>query len=417
MSITIESESAIALLAVVEGLLDKLLGKLAASSVWAVSNADALELVTAGAAVAAKVAAVKLRAIREVDARGLALADGAPSTAAWVRGHCRERMGLATRQVRLAHALSEEWAATGEALAAGSISVDQAHVVAQALSEVPQAVDEATVSAAESDLLDCARTMDPTDLAKVGRALAFCLDPDGADAMAREEARLVDRRELFLSKTDTGYWLLRGRLGPEQGAEFSVLLDALSKPRPSNAEGPDLRTAALRRADGLADIVALAHSADGVPSAGGHQPMVIVQVPWATLHGVPGAGPATFGDGSPLSPEAARRLACDAKILPMVLGSKSQPTDLGRASYAPTLGLRLAVLVRDQYRCQTPYCGNVPRHIHHIQHWADGGLTDLDNLVALCGHCHRLIHSSRNIWAISAVPGGSPRFARTGPAP
>jgi Domain of unknown function (DUF222)/HNH endonuclease len=267
----------------------------------------------------------------------------------------------------------------GEALAAGSVSADHAQVVAQALGKVPESVDEETMHAAEADLLACARTMDPSDLARVGRALVYCLDPDGT--------------------------------------ELSVLLEALSKPRPSSAGGPDPRTAAQRRADGLADLVALAHGAEGVPSAGGHQPMVVVQVPWATLQAVPGAGPALFADGSPLSGEAARRMACDAKVLPMVLGSKSQPTDLGRAAYAPTLGLRLAVLVRDAYRCQTPFCGSIPRHVHHVQHWADGGRTDLDNLVALCGHCHRLIHSSRNIWTITTTPGGSPVFTRTGPAP
>ena len=75
------------------------------------------------------------------------------------------------------------------------------------------------------------------------------------------------------------------------------------------------------------------------------------------------------------------------------------------------------MLVRDHYRCQTPHCGNHPRHIHHIRHWADGGPTDLDNLVALCGHCHRYIHSNGNTWTITPVPGGTPLFTRTGPAP
>ncbi len=64
-----------------------------------------------------------------------------------------------------------------------------------------------------------------------------------------------------------------------------------------------------------------------------------------------------------------------------------------------------------------PVLRDHPRHIHHSWHWADGGPTDLDNLVALCGHCHRYIHSTNNTWTITPVAGGSPAFTRTGPAP
>ena len=101
----------------------------------------------------------------------------------------------------------------------------------------------------------------------------------------------------------------------------------------------------------------------------------------------------------------------------MVLGSESQPLDAGRTTYTPTATQRRAVMVRDQHKCRTPHCGNTPRHVHHIWHWIDGGPTDIDNLVALCGHCHRLIHSTNNPWTITPVPGGPPAFTRTGPAP
>ena len=273
------------------------------------------------------------------------------------------------------------------------------------------------MAAAEANLLQLATVLDPSDLAKAARAIVFCLDPDGAAEMAREEAKMAERRELFLTRDETGFWHIRGKLDPERGAEMHVAIQALAKPKPSTADGPDLRTAGQRNADALADLVDLALASDKLPSTGGHQPLVIVQVPLATLQGKPGAGPATFTDGTPLSPEAARRIACDAKILPIVLGSASQPLDAGRTTRNPTLALRLAVLTRDHYRCQTPFCGNQPRHIHHIWHWADGGPTDLDNLVALCGHCHRFIHSTNNIWTIPPVAGGSPVFTRTGPAP
>jgi 5-methylcytosine-specific restriction endonuclease McrA len=74
-------------------------------------------------------------------------------------------------------------------------------------------------------------------------------------------------------------------------------------------------------------------------------------------------------------------------------------------------------MVRDQHRCQTPGCGGIPREAHHIVFWIHGGITALDNLVALCGHCHRLIHSANSVWTITPVKGGRPVFTRTGPAP
>ena len=158
---------------------------------------------------------------------------------------------------------------------------------------------------------------------------------------------MVGRRELFLTRDETGFWRISGRLDPERGAELHVAIQALAKPKPSTTTGPDLRSAGQRNADALADLVSVALASDRLPSTGGHQPLVIVQIPLATLQGKPGAGPAMFTDGTPLSPEAARRIGCDAKILPIVLGSGSQPLDAGRTTRNPTLAQRLAVLTRD----------------------------------------------------------------------
>ena len=88
MSITTgPGEDALTLLAQVEGLLDKL----HTAPLWQLGNTQTLELVKAATVVAAKVASVRLAAVREVDARGTATADGASSTAAWLQGHCLER--------------------------------------------------------------------------------------------------------------------------------------------------------------------------------------------------------------------------------------------------------------------------------------------------------------------------------------
>jgi hypothetical protein len=96
-----------------------------------------------------------------------------------------------------------------------------------------------------------------------------------------------------------------------------------------------------------------------------------------------------------LSAAQARRLACDAKIIPAVLGSESEVLDHGRAKRVVDPKLRRALHVRDR-GCAFPGCRRPPKwtDAHHVRHWADGGPTDLDNLVLLCRQHHMLIHHS-----------------------
>ena len=109
MSITCEPEDAVALLAQVTDLL----GRLNQVPPWKLANDQTLELLRGYQTASSMLAAGKLRAIAEVDARGTAIAEGAASTARWIRGHCRERMGSAKRQVSLARALRQDYPETG----------------------------------------------------------------------------------------------------------------------------------------------------------------------------------------------------------------------------------------------------------------------------------------------------------------
>jgi hypothetical protein len=406
-------DGAVALLAEVDVCLDKL----ATAPLWPLTDRQALALVRDVQVAKAKLAAVELAAVREIDVRGSALATGASSTAAWLRGTCKLRFGVAKKTVALARAVVERYPATGAGLAAGAVSVEAAHVVVDALDDLPDTVDDPTMAAAEADLLDQATRFDPKDLAIIGRGLRYVLDPDGATDLAAEEARQHAGRDLQLNRDDRGAWHLRGRLDPDAGNELAAAIDVLSRPRPSNELGPDPRTAGQRRADVLADLVVLGVASDQLPSQGGLRPTVVIQVAYQSL--LDGLGPAaTLADGTPISPAAARKAACDGGILPMVMGTDSQPLDVGRTLRLPPTYLRLAVLVRDRHRCATPGCAGTPREIHHIAHWIrDHGPTELDNLVALCGHCHRQQHIRDPAWTITAVRGGRPLFTPNGPAP
>jgi HNH endonuclease len=109
-----------------------------------------------------------------------------------------------------------------------------------------------------------------------------------------------------------------------------------------------------------------------------------------------------------LDAASARRIACDCKVIPAVLGSESEPLDIGRISYTVPTAIRRALILRDG-GCAFPGCDRPHQwcHAHHIQHWADGGPTELGNLVLLCGRHHRLIHHSA--WHCG-IANGRPEF-------
>ncbi len=122
-----------------------------------------------------------------------------------------------------------------------------------------------------------------------------------------------------------------------------------------------------------------------------------------------GTGRATLGDLGTISAAEARIHACDCMLIPAVLGSKSEPLDLGRQRRLISTPLRRALYLRDR-GCAFPGCHRPPRHCHghHVRHWADGGATELGNLVLMCAHHHRLLH--RSGWQVRIATDGLPEF-------
>jgi hypothetical protein len=111
----------------------------------------------------------------------------------------------------------------------------------------------------------------------------------------------------------------------------------------------------------------------------------------------------TLDTGDSLSAAAIRKLACDADLIPGVLGAHGEVLDVGRAQRLVTTVIWMALVLRDQH-CQFPGCRRPPIacDAHHIVHWADGGGTSLDNLVLLCRAHHTIIHNSS--WQVRLNP-------------
>jgi hypothetical protein len=89
-------------------------------------------------------------------------------------------------------------------------------------------------------------------------------------------------------------------------------------------------------------------------------------------------------------------LACEAEIIPVVLGGDGRVLDVGRARRLATADQRRAL--RAMHRtCAAPHCtvrfGDCD--IHHLKEWRDGGATNLQNLIPLCSKHHHLIHEGQ----------------------
>ena len=109
-----------------------------------------------------------------------------------------------------------------------------------------------------------------------------------------------------------------------------------------------------------------------------------------------------------LSPQAAKRLACDATVALAIDDAFGHTMAEGRAVRFPTDQQRREVWRRDR-TCRFPGCANsLFTNVHHIVHWADGGTTDLENLVLLCNHHHHTVHEKR--WEVSGNANGKLQF-------
>ncbi|MEQ0565567.1 DUF222 domain-containing protein [Amycolatopsis sp. NEAU-NG30] len=256
----------------------------------------------------------------------------------------------------------------------------------------------------EQDLLSFAADAGHKQVATLGARILAHLVPDGQEPAETEPAR--PDRELSLRRKRSGVWELHGRFDDETGTRASAVLDALAQRR-STDEGPDLRSPLERYGDAFSDAMDLAANSPELPMQAGERAHVMVAISLEDLK--TGIGKALLGDTGTISAAEARLHACDCMVIPAVLGSHSEPLDVGRLRRLVPPGIRRALYLRDR-GCAFPGCHRPPRHCqgHHIRHWSEGGPTELGNLVLMCAHHHRLLH--RSGWDVRIAADGLPEF-------
>ena len=283
-----------------------------------------------------------------------------------------------------------------EAAREGRLSKQHLIVLDKTISEAPEAIRDQV----ETELLDLADRFDGPAFRDLGQRILHVLDQDGKSPNDPELAE--PKREFYRANRKDGSMVFRGKLDAESAAKLETMLSPMAKP----TSATDTRTTAQREGDALAEIIDLAAGSDDLPDEGGERPHLALTMSFDDF--LDQKGTAEVDGNGPLNAASARRIACDSKVLRVVLGAKSQPLDIGRATRTIPTQIRRALIIRDR-GCAFPGCHRRPRqcHAHHVQHWADGGPTSLDNLVLLCGRHHRHIHHGD--WSVK-INDGVPEF-------
>jgi hypothetical protein len=298
------------------------------------------------------------------------------SCAHWLNWRCGIALGAAREKVRVAHALVALPAISG-AFREGRLSYSKV----RAITRVATPENEAT-------FVHLCLSATAAQIEKIVQKYRLCERIQAA----RTALGAYDARTVTHYWADDGSLVLQGRLPPEIGAVVAQALERASA-------GMDLDAASeQRRADALALLAErylAAPLAEGEAASGADRFQVTVHVSAETLRqdgAIDPDDPPGIEDGPVLAPDTVRRLACEAPIVALVESASGEPLAVGRKTRLISPGLRRALKRRDG-GCRFPGCP-ATRFVdaHHIEHWADGGETRLDNLVLLCRHHHRLQH-------------------------
>ena len=385
----------------VHAVLDQVDGR----QVGVVSGRDVAEVDRA----IARLESLKLTMVAAADQQDAGSRSGMSGTSAWLAAHTRSWGPRAAADVTLATALADSLPVTKEALAVGALSTAHAAVIAGATSRLPESLTSEERAKVESSLVAQAKRVDPARLRRAARRALVAAERTAAEAEAHEDAQLRDeesraeeRVRLTMHDNQDGTVSGHFTVPALAGAILRKVIQQMTSPRrrthatecgtePVEGHAPGQVEWAQRA--GAAFVELLEH----LPTdrlSGKVAATVVVTIDHDRLRNSVGA--AHLDTGIDLSAGEARRLACSAGILPAVLDGPSLPLDLGRTDRFFSESQRVALAtVYDECAaegCDRPYSWS---ELHHEDPWGNGGASDLDLAVPLCGFHHRRVHDAR----------------------
>ncbi|GAB2926001.1 HNH endonuclease signature motif containing protein [Rhodococcus aerolatus] len=355
-----------------------------------------------------------LRLLADFDAREGWAGPGLASCAHWLSWRCGTDLRTAREHVRVARALTA-LPRTAAELDHGRLSYSKVRALARV-----------ATPGTEDDLVDVALAAPAAHVERLVRGLrtaAAQQDGPAAEQQRREQDREDRRRVQWRWDPETGDLVVWGRLAAQDGAAVLAALTRAEHERTrtdGSAEPPDL--IAPPPSDLGPALVAAASVVCDAVAAPAHAVAaeVLLRVDELGSH---------LQDGPPLEPAAAAELQCGATRRAVVVDAAGRPLGarggpvlaFGRARRVPSPAQLRALLLRDG-GCRAPGCGRTRfLHAHHVVPCSRGGRTDLDNLLLLCGGCHRSLHLGR--FTVTALGGqrfelhrdGRPWLAAPGP--
>ena len=359
-------------------------------------TAEAVALFEAITSAEAQLAGLRLALLHE--ARHL----DSPVVLDAVRTSTRTNQAHTTGMIKLSAELSDRFPIIQAALCDGYISIEQAHAICSGLAKLPAQYSKADLETCQQQCLQHIHELGPKELRQLAARMAELIDPEGAEAeeakrMEREERKAHAGRFLRLRPDFHGSMTITGKLPLADGSLLAAQIDALMPSLASYRETAETPTPDMRRADALVRLAGIAANSGDLPAQGGDRPQVQVTMSLDGLTSMLGRAE-VLNNGQPVSPSVARRLCCDADLIPVVLGGDSQPLDVGRTRRLFTKPQRQLLTLRDQ-GCAFPSCDASPAACqgHHIIPWIDGGPTDLNHAVLVCPYHHRVVEPDHSL--------------------
>ncbi|AXB47520.1 HNH endonuclease signature motif containing protein [Amycolatopsis albispora] len=299
-------------------------------------------------------------------------------------------------------------AAVGEALGNGSINREHVTEICKVANTLSDKAPGEDLAVHERTLLDLALQARPHEVRRVGRRIVDYVEQSNKPPGDDDREQVSPQCTLRLWQGKSGHWELRGALDHANAQILHGLLGVLAKPAPRDpvSGASDPRSAAERQGDALVEILELAARCDDLPVQGGESAVLTLNI---NLDEMQSNQPVLVNDSAYVSMNTARRICCSgAAVTPVIFRGNGEELVLGRTSRTANKAQRRALAARDG-GCTFPGCTRPPKWTepHHVVYWTHSGRTDLDNLVLLCSHHHRVVHHTE--WHIQMI-GGRPAF-------
>ena len=303
--------------------------------------------------------------------------------------HCGMSSREANQRVTVSRALPC-LPVTEAALAAGSIGLDHAAVLARVVN--PQTID--TMRVDEKVMVGWARDLPFRQMQSRVADWAADIDPAKHDAA-------IAPTTVTLTKGAKGRGTLLADLCPADYTKWNAQLGAteaaiLRQEDADRKAGIDVPESSYDERLGQAFTIVLTRALSGPDDkiSGGSRAQISLVVTPEQLEA--GQGGHDLLLDQPVAPEAFAEFCCGSDMYRTVLGKKGEILDVGRTERTATRALRNAVVVRDRH-CIIPHCDAPPRwcEIHHVVWFRNGGCTTISNLALVCGRHHRQIHAGK----------------------